>query len=83
MTMAEFKDKDGFFSNVMYTVNSGISWLTGTSGALPNDMKQEWKEYQLLLTYTKDKVVEYKIEVTDDTKMDDVWKKIMEKEGGK
>lgn len=81
MTVAEFKDKDGFFSNVMYTVNSGISWLTGTSGVLWNDMKQEWNDYQLLLAYTKDKVAEYKIEVTDDTKMDDVWKKILEKEG--
>jgi hypothetical protein len=82
MTVAEFKDKDGFFSNVMYSVNSGVSWVTGTSGTLPNDMKQEWNDYQLLLAYTKDKAAEYKIDTTDDTKMDDVWKKIIEKEGG-
>jgi hypothetical protein len=81
MKASEFKDKDGFFSNVMYTANSAVSWITGTSGALPHDMKQEWTDYQLLLDYTKSKVAEYNISTTDDMLMDDIWKQIIEKEG--
>ena len=82
MTVAEFKDKDGFFSNAMYMFNSGLSWFTGTSGALSNDMKQEWNDYQLLLDYTKQKTADYKIDYKNDDTMDDIWKKIIEKEGG-
>ncbi len=83
MTLAEFKDKDWIFSNAMYMFNSGISWLTGTSGGLSNDMKQEWNDYQLLLDYTKQKTADYKIDYKNDDTMDDVWKKIIEKEEGK
>ena len=57
--------------------------IFGNSGVLPGEWKRNWNDYQLLLDYTKENVKKHNIDITKDTKMDDVWKKIMEKEGGK
>ncbi len=81
MKVKEFTDENGLMSNLMYMINGGASWLTGTSGALPSGMKQDWEDYQLLLEYTKAMVKKHKIEYTEDAKMDDIWKQILAKEG--
>ena len=82
MTVKEFKEQDSITNNAIYGLSGGIEWLTGMSSPLPSSYKQEWDDYQLLLAYSKAKVSEYKRtdKVTDDTKMDDVWKMILEKE---
>lgn len=83
MTWDQFNDNDGLVRNIMYIGNSGVSWIFGNSGVLPGEWKRNWNDYQLLLDYTKENVKKHNIDITKDTKMDDVWKKIMEKEGGK
>ena len=82
MSVKEFKGEDGTLSFIGFKLNGIISWWTGTSGVLPEGMKQDYDDYQLLLEYTIKKVQEYKIEYTNDTKMDDIWKQILKKEGG-
>ena len=79
MTWDQFNDNDGLVRNIMYIGNSGVSWIFGNSGVLPGEWKRNWNDYQLLLDYTKENVKKHNIDITKDTKMDDVWKKIMEK----
>ncbi len=83
MTVKEFKWEDGTLSFIGFKVNSLAGWLTATSGIAPEGMKQDYEDYQLLLDFTMKKVQEYNIDYKNDDTMDSIWKKILEKEGGK
>lgn len=82
MTVREFKEQDSITNNLLYGASGAVEWITGMTSPLPVSYKQEWDDYQILLSYSKAKVKEYNLidKVTDDTKMDDVWKMILEKE---
>ena len=81
MTVKEFTWEDGLISSVAYKLNGMAWWLTGTSGVVPESMKNDWNDYQLLLDYTNTKIKQHSIKYTaDTTTMDEVWKEILAKE---